>query len=324
MYSSAKKAFETATQAAKRFGNDKSKEATNKPARLFDLSLTDEQSLMRETLRRFSAEAIRPNAEHADSDIHPPQSFFDAFAELGAVSFTIPESLGGATDEVSSVSNMLVAEDLAWGDMGLALAALSPLSLVHALARWGNDAQRDRYLAPYTRGEYPHAAFAMLEATPSFDPSALKTTLTGRSGKLTLRGQKVLVPLGATASTFLVAAKSSLGSRLVIVDRDAEGVSVKPTPAMGLRSAGLSTVSLKDVRVNEAMLLGGSDIDKPAAKSMFAECIERQSVAWGALSIGNSQAILDYVIPYANDADCVRRAYFASPSRRVHNRRHRG
>ena len=84
---------------------------------------------MRDTLRRFAEESMQPAAREADDRCAPPDEIIETFAELGAIAMSVPEALGGEAEQVSAVSTMLIAEDLARGDMGLAYAALAPLSI---------------------------------------------------------------------------------------------------------------------------------------------------------------------------------------------------
>lgn len=297
VYKGVKRAFETATRAAKRFATSQA-DGSKKPPRLFDLNLTEEQQLMRDTLQRFAEEAMRPAARDADTIDGPSSGLLSDFAELGAVALAISESDGGAVDAPSCVSNMLIAEDLAYGDMGLAYVALSPLSFVHAVAAAGTDAQKKKYLAPYVAGELPPAAVAWVEGQAGFDPGALRMVAKRRGGGFELTGEKSLVALAADAHVFLVAANVGRGGpRLFIVDRGAPGLTVTPEPAMGLRSAALGTVRLKRVRVPAEAMLGGDEWTSDDYWSL----VYRSRVGWGAMAVGTAQAVLDYVIPYCNE-----------------------
>src|SRR4029077_4006344 len=92
---------------------------------LFDLNLSDEQQLMRETARKFAQTQMRPHARKSDEAGEPPSGFYAKTLELGFNAVQIPEAIGGYGAPRSPVSNMLIAEDLAYGDMSLAIGALS-------------------------------------------------------------------------------------------------------------------------------------------------------------------------------------------------------
>jgi alkylation response protein AidB-like acyl-CoA dehydrogenase len=301
VYEGAKRAAETAAKAAKRLVP---KRPSDRPRRSmkFDLSLSEEQQLMRDTLRRFANDVMQPAAREADDRSAPPADFLERFSDLGAMAMAVPEGLGGAAEQVSAVSQMLIAEDLARGDMGLAYAALSPLSFVNAIVHWGDDQQRARLLPSFLEGETTAASVAVVEPQPLFDPNALRTTVKKRGSDYLLRGEKSMVALADRAKWFLVAAEiPKAGPRFFLVEGDAAGVEVTQEPAMGLRSAGLGRLKLDDVRVARESLLGGEAALKAEGQAAYDDAVNRASIAWGAMALGTSQALLDYAIPYCND-----------------------
>lgn len=301
VYEGAKRFAETASKAARRAAASR-KSTRSQPSPKFDLSLTEEQQLMRETLRRFADEVMQPAAREADDRNAPVDGFMEAFGELGAIPMMVPESLGGAAERASAVSNMLAAEDLSRGDMGLAYAVLAPLSFVDALVLWGSQEQRDELLPGFVEGEDLAASVALVEPHPLFDPAAPRTTAKKHSSGFVLEGEKSMVALADRARRFLVAAAvPKLGPRFFIVDRDAAGLEVVEEPAMGLRAAALGRLRLDGVRVPSEALLGGEPALKDSGKAAYHDAMDRARVAWGAMAVGTSQAVLDYVIPYCND-----------------------
>lgn len=296
VYQGAKRAAETAKRFAPK-GDTRSG-----PSPKFDLGLTEEQRLMRDTLRRFADDVMRLAAREADDRSAPLDGFLDAFSDLGAIPMAVPEVLGGAAETVSAVSQMLIAEDLARGDMGLAYAALSPLSFVNALVHWGDEQQQSTLLSSFVDGDPIAASVAVVEPHPFFDPAALRTTAKKKNSELVLNGEKSMVALAHHAKWFLVAAElSKLGPRFVLVERDTEGVEVSDESAMGLGSAGLGRLRLNNVRVSIDALLGGEAALQPDARAAYDDATNRGRIAWGAMALGTSQALLDYVIPYCNE-----------------------
>ncbi len=300
VYQGAKRAAETAARAAKRLAQKRSTARTSGSMK-FDLSLSEEQQLMRDTLRRFADDLMQPAAREADDLSSAPEDFLEAFGELGAIAMSVPESLGGAAERVSAVSQMLIVEDLARGDMGLAYAALSPLSFVSALVHWGDVEQQKRFLPAFVEGDATAASIATVEPHPLFDPCRLRTTAKKQGSDYLLRGEKSMVALADRASWFLVAAEiPKVGPRFFLVERDAAGVEIIAEPAMGLRSASLGRLKLDKVRVPSEALLGGETAIKEGKKA-YQDAVNRARVAWGAMSLGTAQASLDYAIPYCND-----------------------
>ena len=264
---------------------------------LFDLTVSEEQQMVRDMAQRFAREVMREAAAAADASCKLPETFAAQFAELGLAQFAVPEALGGAATESSVVTQVLVAEDLAYGDMGLALAALAPIGVANALARFGSAEQQSTYLQPFAGDTAPTAALAIAERRPAFDAHELRTRAEEDGGGFVLKGEKTLVPLAESAELLLVAADlKGQGPQLFLVETGTKGVSVKAEPGMGLRAAGLGSFLFDGVRLPHSALLGG---DPSAMK--YDEFLSRCSLGWCALALGGAQAVLDYVVPYCND-----------------------
>jgi len=259
---------------------------------VFDLTPTEEQRLIVETVREFATERLRPAAAAADDKCEPDQSLLDTAASLGITLLGVPEELGGVATESSTVTNVLVAEALATGDMGLALACLAPAGVANALVLWGNEEQQATYLPAFTGDDVPAAALAIQEPRPLFDPFSLRTKAYRVAGGFRLTGVKSLVPRASAAELFVVAADvEGRGPALFIVE--SSSVTIESEPAMGLRGAGTGRVVLDQVSVPSSALL---DAD-------YASCVRLARLGWCALAVGTGRAVLDYVIPYVNERE---------------------
>jgi alkylation response protein AidB-like acyl-CoA dehydrogenase len=277
---------------------------------LFDLRPDDEQAMLREACLQFATERLRPAAAQAERDRRPGAELLAEASELGLTGLGVPEELGGAVSERSSVTAMLAAEVLAHGDMGLAVCMLAPLGVATALALWGDAEQQSTYLPAFAGEDVPVAALCLLEPGPLADPLAPRTAARADGGDFLLSGAKVLVPRAAEAELLLVGAEvPGEGPALFVVETAARaaarngasssGLLAREQPAMGLRAAGLGELRLEDVRVPARARLTGAD---------YVQCVRRARLAWCALAVGTAQAVLDYVIPYVNE-----RIAFAEP-----------
>lgn len=282
-------------KAAQRFG--KPERLPNAPRKdLFDLTPSDEQQMIQETVREFAAEQLRPAAAEADSACTPPAGLPGQAAEMGVTLVGIPESAGGIGTEQSVVTSTLVAEAMAHGDMGLAVACLAPSAVGTALSLWGDEDQQAAYLPSFTGENVPAAALAVCEPRPLFDPFTLNTRARRSGGGFVLDGVKSLVPRAADAELFVVAADlEGTGPSLFLVESSTPGVSVEADPSMGLRGASMGRLVLENVQLQPTALLGGGDAE------VYRDCVRRSRLAWCALALGTSQAVLDYVIPYVNE-----------------------
>ncbi|HEY3830304.1 MAG TPA: acyl-CoA dehydrogenase family protein [Solirubrobacteraceae bacterium] len=281
--------------AASRLGRP----ARQTPARtseLFDISLDDEQQMLREAVAAFAGEQLRPAALAADGACATPAELLTQANELGVSMLGVPEQLGGVMAEQSSVTGIVVAEALAHGDSGIALAALAPGAVATALGLWGDADQQATYLPAFTSENIPAAALALLEPRALFNPLTLTAKARRQEGDWVLSGVKSLVPRAAAAELFVIAADAEgLGPALFIVESSTKGLFVEAEPAMGLRAAATGRVLLEDARVPSAALLG------EGSGEVYRECVQRARLAWCALAVGAAQAVLDYVIPYVNE-----------------------
>ncbi|HEX4976586.1 MAG TPA: acyl-CoA dehydrogenase family protein [Nocardioides sp.] len=259
----------------------------------FDLTPTEDEQMLVDVVGEFAEELVRPAAAAADEATAAPEDVLKASLEIGLPILGVPEELGGISTERSAMAGTLVAEALAKGDMGIAVAALAPGAVSTALSLWGTDEQQSTYLPAFTGDDVPAAALALAEPRPLFDPLAPRTTARRDGDGFVLDGVKSMVPRGAAAELFVVGAELDGEPRLFLVESGADGLEIEAEPAMGLRAAELSRLVLKGVRVGAIAPLGDAED--------YAECVRLSRLAWCALSLGTAQAVLDYVIPYVNE-----------------------
>ena len=300
VYQAAKTGFQAAGAAGRTFAQVKGGKTHRLPDAasrgLLDLTPTEDQQLIVETVTEFAAEQLRPQAAAADTAAAPPDGLVGAAAELGLTVLGVPEESGGLATEQSMVTGVLVAEALAHGDLGLAVACLAPAAVSTALVAWGDADQQATYLPAFVDGVPPVAALAIAEPRALFDPFDLRTTAHRTADGFVLSGTKSLVPLASAGELFVVAAQlEGRGPALFLVESGAAGVTTRTDPAMGLHSAALGRLVLDQVRVPESALLGGASADA------YKDCVRRSRLAWCALAVGTAQAVLDYVTPYVNE-----------------------
>jgi alkylation response protein AidB-like acyl-CoA dehydrogenase len=262
---------------------------------LFDLTPDDEQSMMRETVGEFAQKHFRAAALEADDACAAPAELMSQANELGITMLGVPEELGGAVSERSAVTSALVTEALGRGDMGLAVAALSPAAVATAIGLWGDSGQQGTYLPDLVSEDIPAAALAIHEPHAVFDPFELRSTATKTAAGYKLDGEKSLVARGADSELFVVGAMLDDRPALFIVEAKTEGVLVEPKPAMGLRPAATANLRLDGVELPAESLLGDGNPD------VYADCVRLGRIAWAALAVGTAQAVVDYVIPYVNE-----------------------
>jgi alkylation response protein AidB-like acyl-CoA dehydrogenase len=263
----------------------------------FDLTPDDDQKMILETVEEFAEEILRPAARDADDAASYPPDLIAKAAELGITAINIPEDFDGIAAHRSAVTNALVAEALAYGDMGLALPILAPGGVASALTHWGSADQQATYLTEFAGENVPQACVAIAEPHALFDPTALKTTAVRTPSGYRLNGVKSLVPAAANAELFIVGAQLSGKAALFIVESSTKGVSVKADPSMGIRGAALGRVELDNVSVPLSARLG----EDGATDDDYSEAIALARLGWAAMAVGTAHAVLDHVVPYIKE-----------------------
>lgn len=303
VFSVTRTGFKTMTNASRTFakagkkGQPGTRPTAAAASGVFDLTPGEDEQMLVDLVAEFADEVVRPAAAEADKACSAPDELLKASLEIGLPILGVPESLGGVSEERSAMAGTLVAEALAKGDMGLAVATLAPGSVATAIGLWGTDAQQQTFLPAFTGDEVPAAALALNEPTVLFDVLSPSTTARKSGDGYVLNGTKSLVARGDHAELFIVGASLDGKPVLFLVESSTEGLSIEGDPAMGVRAASMTKLVLEDVKVPADAVLGETD------GSTYTECVRLSRLAWCALAVGTGQAVLDYVTPYVKERE---------------------
>ncbi|GAC56336.1 putative acyl-CoA dehydrogenase [Gordonia hirsuta DSM 44140 = NBRC 16056] len=307
-YEATKTGFKTLGAASRAFtpssgGGDPQRPVIS-PKGYFNLTPDDEQEMIAETVADFADSILRPAAYEADKNATAPGDILARSAELGITMINVPEAFDGAASERGVVTNALVAEAMAHGDMGLALPLLAPSGVATTLTNFGSDGQQKTYLPDFAGENVPASAVVIAEPRPLFDAFALQTKATRVPSGYRLDGVKSFVPNAGNAELFLVGAMLDGRPVLFIVESDTKGLSVEADPGMGLRAAGMGRLILDGVSVPEHAIVGvDSAADLDAAAAAYTDVVRLSRLGWSALAAGTAKAVVDYVIPYVNERE---------------------
>lgn len=297
VYQGTKNGVKIANKATKVFkgkGNPERLAAKSK-SDLFDLSYNEEQLMIEETLKQFAVK-MRNAAEKIDEKFEIDEALWQEFNELQLAYMQVPESLGGMMKEQSTTTQMMMVETLAHGDLGQALALFTRHSVLNAIVKWGTNAQQLDLIPSFLKDEPIIASIAINEPNVLFSPYQLNTNAVEKDGSFYITGKKNMVPIGNKSAYFLIATQTiNNGPQLFIVDKDTPGLIVKKERSMGLNAAELCELVLDNVKVDATAMLGGE------SGIAYNEFVNHCKLGWCALAVGCCQAVLDYVIPYAND-----------------------
>ncbi len=253
---------------------------------------TEEQQLLLDTIRRYAVNDVRPAAHEADEESKLPPSLMQKGWELGLVPTVIPEELGGFGDSLSALTGVLAAEELAYGDLSIAMSVLSPALLAYPLILYGTAEQREQLLPLFLEEKPAPATAALLEPGVFFDANNLKTTATLEGDTVRLNGVKAYVPLADQARWLLIYARDSQTGKTdgYLVENGDEVQIEKREQLMGLRAMPTYRVQLNNVTATK---LGG------AVGMDYAALLNRQRVALAALAVGVARGAFEYARDYA-------------------------
>jgi alkylation response protein AidB-like acyl-CoA dehydrogenase len=279
-----------------------------------DFSLTDEQALLRKSVREFAENELRPNVMDWDEAQHFPRELLPKLAELGLMGIQFPESLGGAG--MSAVDYCICIEELARVDPSLALsvAAHNGLGAAH-ISMFANAEQKQKYLVPLAKGE-KLAAWGLTEPGSGSDAAAMRTTAVKDGACWVLNGSKMFITHGTSADTLVVMAvtdksKGAKGISAFILERGMGGlVAGKKEDKLGMRASETTEVILQNCRVPDAQLIG--DAGKGFIQTL--QVLDAGRIGIAALSVGLAQGAYEAAAKYTAERKQFGRSIASLPS----------
>jgi len=266
-----------------------------------DFDLPEDLAALRDTVRRFAAGRIRPQARQWDREQSLPDEVIAELGQMGLMGILTPETYGGAG--LGYLANAVVMEELARQDGGVALtvAAHNGLCLSH-LNLAGSEAQKERYLPKLTSGEWV-GAWALTEPECGSDAAALQTRAERDGDGWRLTGHKMFITNGARARVFVVMARTDpaagpKGISAFLVERGDAGFSVGPKEdKLGMRCSDTVPLGLDGVYCGPEDLVGTLNMGYVDALRV----LERGRVGIAALSVGLARGALEEALAYAKE-----------------------
>ena len=266
-----------------------------------DFNLGDTADMIRDTVRSFAADEIAPRAAEIDrSDVFPPD-LWRKMGELGLLGITVEEEQGGAG--LGYLEHVVAMEEIsrASASVGLSYGAHSNLC-VNQLRRWGNEAQKARYLPKLISGEHV-GALAMSEPGAGSDVVSMRLKAEKRGDRYVLNGSKMWITNAPAADTLVVYAKTepdagSRGITAFLIERDFKGFSVaQKLDKLGMRGSETGELVFEDCEVPEENVMG--PLNGGVEVLMSGLDYERAVLASGP--VGIMQACMDVVMPYVRE-----------------------
>jgi acyl-CoA dehydrogenase len=264
---------------------------------MYSFEPTDEQKMLIETIARYAQSNLRPAAHDADEECQIPLNLIKKGWELGVLQASTPETYGGF-GEHSSITGVLAAEEMAWGDLAGTLAVMAPGLFAIPILISGNEDQKNKYLPPIVEGDWLPYTTALIEQHYDYDPNALRTTATIDGVSIILTGEKAYVPFAKESKMMLVFASLNGKTQGFIVPSNLPGIQIgERQKLLGINALPVYPVIFDQTRISVAEQLGGS------LGHDFKAILNSFWLATAALALGVSKAALDYAIDYAKDRD---------------------
>ena len=265
------------------------------------MPLTSTQDAIKDAVRRFAQDSIRPRSQAFEAAGGYPPELFTELAELGLLGMTAPEAFGGAGADY--VSYCLSLMEIAAADGALStIVSIQNSLIVNGLLKDGTPAQQERFLPDLIAGKVI-GAFALTEADAGSDAAAVRTRAEKVPGGWKINGSKQFITSGKTAGLAIVIAVTDpaagrKGLSAFLVPTDKKGFVVdKVEHKLGQAASDTCALRFDDLFVEEDLLLGAEGEGYRIALSN----LETGRVGIAAQSVGMAQAALDIAVPYAKE-----------------------
>jgi len=274
-----------------------------------DFTFTEEQQMLRDTLRKFTEKDVKPVARQIDEEKKIPQEILETCKELGLYGLLIPEEYGGVG--VRDMGYCIASEEIARGSCSLAVYLGAHQSIgAMAIILDGTEEQKKKYLPAMAAGEKV-GAFALTEPDAGSDASRLQSTAVLEGDHYVVNGSKIWITNGNVADVVSLFTGTPGGSErrkgvtALIVEKDMPGFQVGAVDdKMGIRGSSSSELIFEDMRVPKENLIGREG--KGFTTAM--KTLDHGRLGIGALCLGVAKESLDLSVRFAQE-----RVQFGNP-----------
>jgi len=264
-----------------------------------DFRLSDEQQLLRQTVREFAEREIRPHVREWDESQHFPRELVPLMAALGLMGIQFPEAWGGAG--MSAIDYCLCIEELARVDpsVSLSVAAHNGLCTAH-LYMFGSEAQKRRFVIPLARGEQV-GAWGLTEPGAGSDAANMRTTAVREGDGWILNGSKAFITHGRVGDVMVVMAvtdrsRGPKGISAFVVEQGTPGMTAgRKEDKLGMRASDTSEVVFSQCRVGVEALVG----EEGQGYINALQALDAGRIGIAALSVGLAQGAFEAARDYA-------------------------
>ena len=271
------------------------------PSRVMDFRLTEEQELLRRSVREFAETEIRPHVREWDEHQHFPSELVPKLGALGLMGIQCPEEYGGAG--MSAIDYCICIEEIARVDPAVALsvAAHNGLCASH-IAMFGTEQQKRTYLVPLARGEKV-GAWALTESTSGSDAAGMRTTAAKAGAAWVLNGSKTFTTHGRVGDVLVAMAVTdraagAKGISAFIIEKGTPGMTPgRKEDKIGMRASDTSEVLFENCGIPDEQLLG--EENRGFVDTM--QVLDAGRIGIAALAVGLAQGAYEAALDYAKE-----------------------
>jgi short-chain 2-methylacyl-CoA dehydrogenase len=263
------------------------------------LDLTEEQELVRDTVREFAGGRVAPVAEELDREGRFPYELVAELAELGVMGIPIPDEYGGGGGD--TLSYAIAIEELTRVDSSLAITVAAHTSLgTMPIYLFGTEDQRREWLPELASGRRL-AAFGLTEPGAGSDAGATRTRAELRDGSWIVSGSKIFITNAGTDITACVTITARTGEdeiSNIVISNGTPGYQISaPMHKLGWRASDTRELSFQDCAVPEGNLLG----ERGRGYQQFLEILDGGRISVAAMGVGLAQGAYDLAYAYARE-----------------------
>lgn len=270
-----------------------------------DYSFTEEQNMLKDTIRRFvETEIPREVAAEIDEEDKFPHALLQKLCDLGFMGINVPEEYGGQGGDV--IDEMIFFEELSKRLPVLAWAAGNIILYgSEIIGTNGNEEQKQKYLPKLAKGELKFA-YGLTEPNAGSDAASILTKAVLEGDHYVVNGSKIFISGAGIADIVVTNARTGEskygGITDFLVDTKSEGYSTKPIKDLGYRGSNTCEVYYDNVKVPSENILGGPECLNKGWKQMM-RLLNTERLLLSACALGIGQGAFEYALTYAKERE---------------------
>ncbi|MGD0338300.1 MAG: acyl-CoA dehydrogenase family protein [Bacteroidota bacterium] len=263
---------------------------------MIEFEFTEEQKMLRETVREFTNAEIKPIAQKIDEEEHIPAELIKKLGEMGLMGAVFPAEYGGGG--FGEVGYCITQEEIGRGCLSTATFIGAHQSIgANAIYIGGSEQLKKKYLVPLAEGKMI-GAFALTEALAGSDSFNLRTRAKLDGNEWVINGEKLWITNGGIADVISMFARTERGITGFVVDTKTPGFSAgPPEKKMGIRGSHTSALTFDNVRIPKENIIG----DDGRGFLIAMKTLDAGRLGLGAACLGGCRELLELSTRYAKE-----------------------